>query len=282
MTPPMIDPINSPRSAGVKSERVSYFRLSRNSSRHSSSDTPTSPKTVRPSDHVRAAHRGNIGKSDPPTSASFLDLQQWLGLTRTSMEASPASSDYMASDGHQYPRVVLSRPGAPTFLPSEMTRVNTPSIQSATALRKKRSVYRSLFSDERRAMKLRDSKVEKAHPARASKSPSGEQPRSPLTQSTRRSELHRSEPQKNAILQDDAGQRPQDFFRQRVDLNMSESDASSNGSFALEIPDHLPSSPLCPLHVKHHGGQKTMCPHHGRGKNPKREGKRSRSEEGAN
>lgn len=32
----------------------------------------------------------------------------------------------------------------------------------------------------------------------------------------------------------------------------------------LDIPEHLPSSPLCPMHPKHKSGGKGICPYHGR------------------
>ncbi len=32
----------------------------------------------------------------------------------------------------------------------------------------------------------------------------------------------------------------------------------------LDIPEHLPSSPLCPMNPKHDGGGRSICPYHGR------------------
>lgn len=40
----------------------------------------------------------------------------------------------------------------------------------------------------------------------------------------------------------------------------------TRGSFVLDIPEHLPSSPLCPMHPKHKSGGKGICPFHGRKK----------------
>ncbi|SMR53122.1 unnamed protein product [Zymoseptoria tritici ST99CH_1E4] len=39
--------------------------------------------------------------------------------------------------------------------------------------------------------------------------------------------------------------------------------------FEQDVPDHLPSSPLCPLHPKHKSGGKAICPQHGRYKRDK-------------
>lgn len=34
--------------------------------------------------------------------------------------------------------------------------------------------------------------------------------------------------------------------------------------FELDVPDHLPNSPLCPLDRRHRSGGKSICPLHGR------------------
>jgi hypothetical protein len=38
--------------------------------------------------------------------------------------------------------------------------------------------------------------------------------------------------------------------------------------FELDVPDHLPNSPLCPLNPKHKSGGKAICPLHGRRRRP--------------
>ncbi|KAK4967900.1 hypothetical protein LTR42_010228 [Elasticomyces elasticus] len=48
-------------------------------------------------------------------------------------------------------------------------------------------------------------------------------------------------------------------------LNDDEEDDTIMG-FELNVPDHLPSSPLCPLSPKHKSGGKAICPMHGRKK----------------
>lgn len=47
-------------------------------------------------------------------------------------------------------------------------------------------------------------------------------------------------------------------------LKEEEDDESFSASFKLDVPDHLPNSPLCPLHPKHVSGGKALCPTHGR------------------
>lgn len=42
--------------------------------------------------------------------------------------------------------------------------------------------------------------------------------------------------------------------------------ADSRPSFNLSLPDHLPSSPLCPANLQHESGGAGICPYHGRRK----------------
>ena len=48
-------------------------------------------------------------------------------------------------------------------------------------------------------------------------------------------------------------------------LNDDDNDDVQLG-FELDVPDHLPNSPLCPLSPKHKSGGKAICPLHGRKK----------------
>jgi hypothetical protein len=61
-----------------------------------------------------------------------------------------------------------------------------------------------------------------------------------------------------------------DWYRVRLDQIMDEDDVYDSeelGIFEWDIPEHLPSSPLCPLNPKHRGGGKGICVYHGRGLN---------------
>lgn len=40
-------------------------------------------------------------------------------------------------------------------------------------------------------------------------------------------------------------------------------DVDAEALLRLDVPDHLPGSPLCPLHVLHRSGGKGICPLHG-------------------
>ena len=46
--------------------------------------------------------------------------------------------------------------------------------------------------------------------------------------------------------------------------------------FAIDVPDHLPASPLCPLNIKRSNGTRLICPLHGRKKSPSASANNSR------
>ncbi|CAK1364230.1 unnamed protein product [Cercospora beticola] len=65
----------------------------------------------------------------------------------------------------------------------------------------------------------------------------------------------------------------QQAIRAFIDQTMEEDDEECDEvvlGFEQNVPDHLPKSPLCPLHPKHKSGGKAICPLHGRYKPPKR------------
>ena len=55
-------------------------------------------------------------------------------------------------------------------------------------------------------------------------------------------------------------------MRAFLDETLNEDEDDSVVSFELDVPDHLPNSPLCPLSPKHKSGGKAICPLHGRKK----------------
>ena len=40
-------------------------------------------------------------------------------------------------------------------------------------------------------------------------------------------------------------------------------DVDAEALLRMDVPDHLPGSPLCPLHAMHKSGGKSICPLHG-------------------
>jgi hypothetical protein len=67
------------------------------------------------------------------------------------------------------------------------------------------------------------------------------------------------------------------YFRVRVPSDSPSEQSSFDAAEAAErakfdwlVPEHLPNSPLCPLHPKYRGVSKGMCFHHGRAKKKRR------------
>ena len=58
-----------------------------------------------------------------------------------------------------------------------------------------------------------------------------------------------------------------DYFRvrsNRLEIDDDENVDEERGKLHVDIPDHLPSSPLCPLHPKYRGVYLAECPQHGK------------------
>lgn len=56
-------------------------------------------------------------------------------------------------------------------------------------------------------------------------------------------------------------------LRAHIDRALAEDhpdDDDKDAVFEIDVPDHLPTSPLCPLSPKHKSGGRGICPLHGR------------------
>ncbi|KAL6717236.1 hypothetical protein ACLMJK_005151 [Lecanora helva] len=138
---------------------------------------------------------------------------------------------YTGSDSHQYLSVDLSQPDAPAFLPSEARRINTPPLPSrGSGLNRPQG----FFFDYR-------------PPAEATEDFF---PKRPLPPGTGNSAKPRIEP---------------DWYRVKLNAIESAPDALED-DLPSNLPEHLPSSPLCPKNPKHKSGGKGICPFHGRNK----------------
>lgn len=128
---------------------------------------------------------------------------------------------YTGSDNKQYFRVELSAPGAPTYLPSEARRVNTPPLPGSDR------AHRSFFFDHN----------------------------TPPNQSSSDSLSIAMTPQRKHLTG------VTDYYRMKQEAQQLN---KYHDRFELNIPDHLPSSPLCPRNPKYRSGGKGICAHHGR------------------
>jgi len=229
--------------ASSASSRRSYFPHLRQQSSDTSSQI--SPKTVKPERPLQG-----LGSSRTPSG--LIDVKAWLDMNRD-----PAPSDIARRDKPQNNCVKRLSPAADSFLPSEMRRINTPPMQSAVATRKHRSMYRGFFFDH------------------AAASQAGETEDMTTDSMPLIKPLMANPPlQGRGPYANERSRRfSNDFYRQRIDQVAAEPEVMEEKrptrSFSIDVPDHLPGSPLCPLHPKHFGGQRAICPMHGRGRRGK-------------
>lgn len=134
---------------------------------------------------------------------------------------------YTGSDSKQYLCVEISNPDGPTYLPSEARRICTPPSPKSTLNRK----LRGFFFDYNAPL-TPSSDVVESHP---------------LASRGRRKE----------------GRSEIDWYR--VKLAADEANDAQH-PFELNVPEHLPNSPLCPKNPKHRSGGKGVCVYHGRNK----------------
>ncbi|KAI4173161.1 MAG: hypothetical protein LQ343_003088 [Gyalolechia ehrenbergii] len=158
---------------------------------------------------------------------------------------------YMGSDAQQYFRVELTEPNAPTYLPSEARRIGTPPLPGNGAK------LRGFFFDYNAPRSARE------QGQGVGAWPSGPINTAPLPHRKRDKTMKSSRPttprSPSARLQssdDDVA-----WFRVKVAMEGREDERDK---FELNVPEHLPSSPLCPRHPKHKSGGKGVCVYHGR------------------
>ncbi|KAI9720174.1 MAG: hypothetical protein M1812_002992 [Candelaria pacifica] len=150
---------------------------------------------------------------------------------------------YGGKDANDYFKVEISDPDNPTFLPSEAKRVNTPPLPTDGPRRGHR---RGFFFDM-------------SSPGGTWRGPKSKPstPRTPGSVSGRTSSGKRLtgiESLEDAV-----------WFR------VKQEPEDSDQTFELNVPEHLPNSPLCPKNPSHKSGGKGVCVYHGRNRNLSKE-----------
>ncbi|KAI9839317.1 MAG: hypothetical protein M1819_003312 [Sarea resinae] len=133
------------------------------------------------------------------------------------------------NNSSEYFKVELADPDGPTFLPSEARRVGTPPLPSD---RPRRGKPRGFFFDY--------------SPPGGGKGPV--------------SDIDNEAPQ--AAERNKATSESKDWYSVRMDAE--EAMHETNLDFDLNVPEHLPGSPLCPQSLMHSSGGKGICVYHGR------------------
>ena len=149
------------------------------------------------------------------------------GMSKPPLNTPDPDAVYRGPDDQEYFKVELSAPDAPTFLPSEAMKISTPPLSPR---RTKAGKMRGFFFD---------------------------------LDAVREGE---GLPQRNAG--DGVPKTAVDAYKDAdTDINwfrVSVGFETVEDEFQLDVPDHLPNSPLCPLHPKNKSGGTGICVYHGR------------------
>ncbi|KAF2485194.1 hypothetical protein BDY17DRAFT_98364 [Neohortaea acidophila] len=270
---------------------------SKQPSGHVREQTPLSPLTA-PQDSIRPkltreVNFMDVDKVARPGNSKVVNFapveQDMIGPPSRSLQAKRRLST-----------IQISVPSAPSFLPTEMKRVNTPpqapELSSANA-----GGFKGFFFDMRsippepgvatsdetthhpQAHRLRkllqvksvqhllprlsvpslkrkqsnDKETAQQHPKTNDPLTVTNFSQTPFSQrlgDTRRNKLNRV----RQYIRDTSS------TGGRGEYSSTDDEALMLGTFELDVPDHLPNSPLCPLSPKHRGGGVAICPLHGR------------------
>ncbi|KZF25328.1 hypothetical protein L228DRAFT_66824 [Xylona heveae TC161] len=143
---------------------------------------------------------------------------------------------YGGKNSTDYFKVEISDPDGPTFLPSEARRVNTPPLRE-TRPRSGAKRPRGFFFDYSNpgGQLLGSGEDQEGVPA----------------------------PFVGKNLPDSGPPASPDWYRTCIEI---EDSIEEEKQFDLNVPEHLPGSPLCPLSPLHKSGGKGICVYHGRRK----------------
>ncbi|KAG4030121.1 hypothetical protein MFRU_013g01450 [Monilinia fructicola] len=188
--------------------------------------------------------------SDNSISASSSIYDILVG--RTPMGTPKSEARYVGATGKSYTKVEISDPGAPTFLPSEAQRIDTPLWFPKRDSR--RGFISNMFPHE---SELKSSDKHSLSTTRS---------RRDTTRSSLRNLLRTP-----TLLNAPASRRESSDSEQSSLLRKSPTNRSSASQhlsrphlFEFNVPDHLPNSPLCPTNPMHTSKGQGICPLHGR------------------
>jgi len=174
-----------------------------------------------------AGHRwGRFGAGHRPSTSSSI---RSLLMGKPPLNTPDSELMYHGSDTQDYFSVEMTQPDAPSLIPSEARRINTPPLPTGS-----RKGRRGFFFD----YNAPSEEVETPDSSRS------------------------DNPGRGA----NGKERQEEKEWYRVKLAEIEAEAQSREEFASTVPDHLPNSPLCPQHPKHKSGGFGTCPLHGRRK----------------
>ncbi|MCJ1297859.1 accessory factor associated with RNA polymerase II [Hypocenomyce scalaris] len=187
--------------------------------RSSGSSLSTTAKMSRPPRILPSSHKAGVSNS-----SSFPDGC----MSKPPQNTRGPATLYRGSDDKEYFKVELSAPNAPTFLPSEATKISTPpSTPSGTKTGKCWGLFFALDAvSEGENLPRRQADIDK--------------------------------PKVIPTDGDTDADTVSNWFRVSVGFE------TLDDQFQLQVPEHLPNSPLCPRHPKHKSGGTGICVYHGR------------------
>ncbi|KAL8897396.1 MAG: hypothetical protein Q9207_007238 [Kuettlingeria erythrocarpa] len=164
-----------------------------------------------------------------------------------------ANAMYIGSDSQSYFRVELTETNAPAYLPSEARRIGTPPLPG------EKSKLRGFFFDYNAPLLSTMQRSEGSWPhAPMNKTPLPHRPPG----------LNSAEQGSTTTPRSVGSRTPRDVMDVdwfRIEMAIDEA-KHEREAFELNVPEHLPNSPLCPKHPKHKSGGKGVCVYHGRNK----------------
>lgn len=176
--------------------------------------------------HSRRTRRFPFSRRSPFSSSSSIRRLRMGIAPRTTPDAQEM---YTGSDGKQHPVVEMTSRDGPAYLPSEARRIDTPPLTNSSP-----GLRQGFFFDEYTSSDSTSSpKAEERQPGNGDRD---------------------QEPNKDTEA---------DRYRARL---AAEKAKDAQFQFELNVPEHLPNSPLCPRHPKNlQTGGRGVCVYHGRG-----------------
>lgn len=186
---------------------------------------------------------------------SLTDSVRELLMGKTPLVTPQSEGRYIASDGKVYENVNLGNKDAPTYLPSEATRIRTPPLSGETSETGHGSFFffdASPPSDESKAPSSREpsTKIPSDDPLEAKRTGS-------LPESGKQSPVYSSNSSNGSH---DRISRLRDMW----EFGTKRDSKGKKSEFELDVPEHFPNSPLCPGNPQHKSGGTGICVYHGR------------------
>ncbi|KAI4101492.1 MAG: hypothetical protein L6R37_004901 [Teloschistes peruensis] len=253
------------RASSALTELIDKFRLTPPSTSTSTSNLSATSIALKSTRARRTLLRPGYRRSRPTGHSSSSSLRRVM-FGNPPIPSPNLEDTYTASDAQQYFRVDLTDPNGPAYLPSEARRINTPPLPG------KNSKLRGFFFDynappEQQQQQQQQHQAEGTcfnipKPTTTTTAPLPRRQLHYARPTTPRSPSARPQPHRSGNDDEDI-----EWFRVKVAIDEQQADEGARErAFELNVPEHLPSSPLCPRNPKHRSGGKGMCVYHGRNK----------------